>query len=78
MPLSRLLGRDRAGVREMFRDTALGMSWIPAAALLRNGLLAAGHRGDRAVLDLARAHLRHPVRAVRDAARWAEEALGRG
>jgi epoxyqueuosine reductase QueG len=62
----------------MFRGTALGRGWIPPAALLRNGLLAAGRRGDPAVLEMVRARRQDPVRAVREAAAWAEEPLGRG
>jgi len=77
VPLRGLLGRDEEGVKLLFRGTALDRSWIPAAALLRNGLLAAGHRGDPAVLELVRARRRDPVPAVREAAAWAEESLGR-
>ncbi len=78
VPLRRLLAGGEEGVREMFRGTALGMAWIRPAALLRNGLLAAGRRGDKAVLDLVRAFGQNPVRAVRQAAGWAEESLARG
>jgi epoxyqueuosine reductase QueG len=78
VPLRRLLACDEEGVREMFRGTALARGWIPPAALLRNGLLAAGRRGDRAVLELVRARRQDPVRAVRQAASWAEESLARG
>jgi epoxyqueuosine reductase len=78
VPLRRLLACDEAGVQEMFRGTALGRGWIPPAALLRNGLLAAGRRGDPAVLEMVRARRQDPVRAVREAAAWAEEPLGRG
>ena len=77
VPLRGLLGRDEEGVKLLFRGTALDRSWIPAAALLRNGLLAAGHRGDPAVLELVRARRRDPVPAVREAAAWAQESLGR-
>jgi epoxyqueuosine reductase len=76
--LSRLLGLDEEGIRALFRGTALGMSWIPPAALLRNALVAAAHRGDRAVLGLVKRHLGHPLAAVGEAARWAEERLDRG
>jgi epoxyqueuosine reductase len=78
VPLRRLLACDEEGVREMFRGTALGRGWIPPAALLRNALLAAGRRGDPAVLEMVRARGQEPVRAVREAAAWALEALGRG
>ena len=78
VPLRRLLACDEEGVREMFRGTALARSWIPPAALLRNGLLAAGPRGDPAVLEMVRAREQDPVRAVREAAARAREALGRG
>jgi epoxyqueuosine reductase len=80
VPLGRLLSGGEEGVREMFRGTALGMAWIRPAALLRNGLLAAGHRGDRhpAVREAVRARRQDPVGAVRAAAAWAEARLGRG
>jgi epoxyqueuosine reductase len=78
VPLRRLLFGGEEGVREMFRGTALGMAWIRPAALLRNGLLAAGRRGDRDVLEAVRARRQDPVGAVRQAAAWAEERLGRG
>ncbi len=75
--LSRLLGLEEQGIRAMFRGTALGMSWIPPEALVRNALLAAAHRGDRAVLGLVKRHLNHRAPAVREAARWAVERSGR-
>jgi epoxyqueuosine reductase len=78
VPLRRLLACDEDGAREMFRGTALARSWIPPAALLRNGLQAAAARGDPAVLQMVRARRQDPVRAVREAARSAEEALTRG
>jgi epoxyqueuosine reductase len=78
VPLRRLLSGGEEGVREMFRGTALGMAWIRPAALLRNGLLAAGRRGDRDVLEAVRARRQDPVGAVRQAAAWAEERLDRG
>jgi epoxyqueuosine reductase len=78
VPLRRLLACDEQGVQEMFRGTALGRGWIPPAALLRNGLLAAGRRGNPAVLEMVRALRQNAVRAVRQAASWAEESLARG
>jgi epoxyqueuosine reductase QueG len=76
VPLGRLLSGGEEGVREMFRGTALGLAWIRPAALLRNGLLAAGRRGD--VLEAVRARRQDPVGAVRQAAAWAERRLDRG
>jgi epoxyqueuosine reductase len=78
VPLRRLLACDEQGVREMFRGTALARSWIPPAALQRNGLLAAAARRDPAVLPMVRSLREAPVRAVRQAASWAQEALARG
>ncbi len=76
--LRRLLACGEEGVREMFRGTALARSWIPPAALLRNGLLAAAARGDSAVLEMVRCLRQNAVRAVRQAAGMAEEALSSG
>jgi epoxyqueuosine reductase len=78
VPLARLLACDEEGVRGMFRGTALARTWIPPAALLRNGLLAAEARGDPAVLGMVRSLRQHAVRAVRQAASRAEEALAGG
>jgi epoxyqueuosine reductase len=78
VPLRRLLACGEQGVREMFRGTALARSWIPPAALQRNGLLAAAARGDPAVLEMVRSRREDPVRAVRQAASWAEGALAGG
>jgi epoxyqueuosine reductase len=78
VPLARLLSCDEQGVREMFRGTALARSWIPPAALLRNGLLAAAHRRDPAVLEMVRSLRQNAVRTVRQAASWAEGELARG
>jgi len=78
VPLARLLACDAAGVKGLVRDSALDMGWIPGEALLRNALVAAGHRADPVVLPPVRRHLEAPHAAVRVAAGWAEEALRRG
>jgi epoxyqueuosine reductase len=73
--LGELLSQDAAARKERFRGTALGMSWVPADALLRNALVAAGNRGDPAVHSAVQRHLSHDTEAVRAAAAWALERL---
>lgn len=75
VPLRGLLSEDDGQRRKRFRGTALGMSWVPPDALLRNALVAAGNRGDRSVREEAGRHLTHPAEAVRAAARWALDHL---
>jgi len=75
VPLRGLLSEDDGQRRKRFRGTALGMSWVPPDALLRNALVAAGNRGDPSVREEAGRHLTHPAEAVRAAARWALDHL---
>jgi epoxyqueuosine reductase QueG len=44
--LKRVLSLDAAGLKEWFRGSAMGMSWVAGNALLRNALISAGNRGD--------------------------------
>jgi epoxyqueuosine reductase len=70
-----LLSLDASAVKTWFRGTAMGMSWISGEALLRNALIAAGNRGDKAVeVDVAR-FLTSPDPVLRHTARWAMERL---
>ena len=65
-----------AALRARLRGTALGTGWIAPEALLRNALLAAGHRGDAALRSMIAGWLRHPSPPLAAAARWALERLG--
>lgn len=78
VPLRRLLSGPAPALKQALRGTVLDRSWIPAEALLRNGLLAAGHRGDPAVLDEVRARRGDPSPVVQEAAAWAEDSIRRG
>ena len=69
-----LLSGDDESLRSRFRGTALGMSWVPRDALLRNALVAAGNRRDPALRPAVKRYLAHGTPAVREAAAWA---LGR-
>jgi epoxyqueuosine reductase len=75
VPLRGLLSEDDGERRAKFRGTALGMSWVPPDALLRNALVAAGNRGDPSICGEAERYLTHPAEAVRSAARWALDRL---
>jgi epoxyqueuosine reductase len=74
LPLLPFLAMDEAGLKRRLRGTALGMSWIAPASLVRNALAAAGAQGDPAVRHAIAAHVNSDVPALRTAARWA---LGR-
>jgi epoxyqueuosine reductase QueG len=66
---------DAPAIKRWFRGTAMGMSWISGEALLRNALIAAGNRGDKALGgDVAR-FLTSPDPVLRRTARWAMERL---
>jgi epoxyqueuosine reductase len=78
MPLMRLLAPTEASLKEHLRGTVLDMSWIPEEALLRNSLLAAGHRRDPAVLEMVRARSLARSAVVQEAAAWAERAILHG
>jgi epoxyqueuosine reductase len=78
VPLRRLLAGQAPALKQALRGTVLDRSWIPGEALLRNSLLAAGHRRDPAVLDEVRARGRDESPLVREAAAWAEKAILRG
>jgi epoxyqueuosine reductase len=76
LPLRRLLSQDEAALAGSLRGTALGVSWIPTEAILRNALTAAGHRADPAACAEVCRHAGSAVSAVREAARWALDRLG--
>jgi epoxyqueuosine reductase len=78
VPLARLLARPAPSLKELLRGTVLDMSWVPEEALLRNSLLAAGHRGDPAVLEMVRARRLDPSPMVQETAAWAEKAILHG
>ena len=78
VPLRRLLSGPAPALKQDLRGTVLDRSWIPAEALLRNSLLAAGHRRDPAVLGEVRARRGDPSPVVQEAAAWAEDSIRRG
>jgi epoxyqueuosine reductase len=76
LSLRRVLERDPEELARAWRPTALGMPWIDKRALLRNALVAAGHRGDPALRESLQAWAQRPDPLLRGAALWALERLG--
>lgn len=76
--LRRVLSLDAAGLKEWFRGTAMGMSWVEGNALLRNALIAAGNRGDPAVRRDVERFIASDEPLLRKTALWAREKLSGG
>jgi epoxyqueuosine reductase len=76
IPLRSLLALDQAALKERFRGTALGLSWVSGESLPRNALLAAGGRGAATVKDLVTRSLEDDSPVLREAARWALARMG--
>jgi epoxyqueuosine reductase len=73
--LRRILSLSAGALKEWFRGTAMGMSWVSGDALLRNALMAAGNRRDPAVRDEVQRFLASNQPVLRETARWALERL---
>jgi epoxyqueuosine reductase len=76
--LRRVLSLDAAGLKDWFRGTAMGMSWVAGDALLRNALIAAGNRRDPSVRSDVERFIASDVPMLRQTARWALERLSGG
>jgi epoxyqueuosine reductase len=76
--LRRFLGMSWSERRSFLRGTALGVSWIPEDALLRNALVAAGNSRDQSLRRAVEAHGASDSPLVRQAAAWALKKLGSG
>ena len=70
VPLKEILNRNPVQLRTFFRGTVLDRSWIPAESILRNAVLAGGHRKDPSVRPLIERFSGHPRRYLADAAAW--------
>lgn len=66
---------NAVGLKEWFRGTAMGMSWVSGNALLRNALIAAGNRRDPAVRDDVERFTASRDPMLRQTACWALERI---
>ena len=73
--IARLLTLSSQELKNHFKKTALGMSWINPLALQRNTLLAAGNRKNSVLMPYVEPFLRHENPVLRDAGRWALEMI---
>ena len=78
--IRKLLSLDPSStLKEWFRGTAMGMSWVSGDALLRNALIAAGNKGDPAVRADVERFTASDEPMLRRTALWALERMsGRG
>jgi len=76
--IRRILSQDAAGLKEWFRGTAMGMSWVSGNALLRNALIAAGNRRDPALRGDVEQFNASPEPMLRQTALWALERMSGG
>jgi epoxyqueuosine reductase len=76
--LRAFLGASDEQRARLLQGTALGMSWIPRRALLRNALIAAGNRQNSSLRSVIEPHAISDDALLRDAALWALSRLPRG
>jgi epoxyqueuosine reductase len=75
--IRQLLALDAAALKSRFRGMAMGMSWIPGEALLRNALIAAGNSAEPTLKSDVARFLSCGNAVLEHTARWALEKLSR-
>ena len=75
MPLDKILKMDKEEVKELFKGTQMGLSWVSGTAILRNAIIASGNSGDRRFLPLLLRFLESKERTLRESAGWAVRKL---
>jgi len=75
IPIREYLRRDAAARARVLSGSAMDRTWIAPDALLRNAIVAAGHRGDTAVRAEVRTHAVGGSECIRESALWALERL---
>jgi epoxyqueuosine reductase len=75
LSIQRLLALTAEQLKRELADTPMGLGWIDPRALLRNALLAAGNRGDEALLPVLATYRDHGDPLLREAAAWAERRI---
>jgi len=71
------LGMSPAERASLLKETALGVSWLPVEALLRNALVAAGNSGDPELSGVIETYCANESPLLREAAQWARARLSR-
>ena len=62
-------------IKELFRGSQMGLSWVSGAAILRNAIVAAGNHGDPSLVPELEAFEDNPDPVLQDSARWALKRL---
>ncbi len=75
--LRRFLGMSPVARASFLKGTALGVSWLPVEALLRNALVAAGNSGEPSLAAVIESYCSDESRLLRETARWAAARLAR-
>jgi epoxyqueuosine reductase len=73
--IRKILSMDPAALKEWFRGTAMGMSWVSGNALLRNALIAAGNRRDPCLREDVHRFTESGEPMLRRTALWALERM---
>ena len=68
--ISSILSCRPENIRQMFKGTQMGLSWVNPIALIRNGLIAAGNRRNAGLLPYVEPFVGSSEAVLREAALW--------
>jgi len=69
--ISSILSCPPEEIRQMFKGTQMGLSWVDPAALIRNALIAAGNRRNPGLLPYVEPFVGSSKAVLRESALWA-------